>query len=71
MSSITEAMRRVQPGPLRALFDLIKGTVATVATSGVAKLTGRHLAAALSTVTTSVDKIQNMSIDLQDEVNRY
>jgi hypothetical protein len=39
-SSITEAMRRVGARPLEALFDLVKGPVAVVATRQVARFAG-------------------------------
>jgi hypothetical protein len=43
-SSITEAMRRVGPTPLKALFDLVKGPAA-VAVTQVARFAGRLVVA--------------------------
>lgn len=44
-SSITAAMRRVGSRPLRVLFDLVKGPVATVTTRQVVRFAGRLVVA--------------------------
>ena len=44
-SSITAAMRRAGSRPVRALFDLVKGPVAVVATRQVVRFAGRLVAA--------------------------
>ena len=44
-SSITAAMRRVGSRPLRVLFDLVKGPVATVTTRHVVRFAGRLVVA--------------------------
>jgi hypothetical protein len=60
-SSITAAMRRVGPKPLKALFDLVKGPAAVTATQS-ARFAGRLVAAIDGTQIALPDTPANLSV---------
>jgi hypothetical protein len=61
-SSLSAAMRRVGPAPLKALFDLVKGPAATVTTSQVARFAGRLVVAIDGTQVALPDTPANLSV---------
>ncbi|MFD7137914.1 IS4 family transposase [Streptomyces sp. NPDC059894] len=60
-SSITQAMRRVGPSPLKALFDLVKGPAAVTATQA-ARFAGRLVVAIDGTQIALPDTPANLSV---------
>jgi hypothetical protein len=61
-AALTKARRRVGPGPLRALFDLLRGPAATVATAaGVVRWRGLLVCAIDGTTMTVADSTANLT----------